>query len=119
MRKKRLRTKKQILENAQPRDNLEFVIQCDIVKKLRMRDWLVFHVDNGNIKSMGRLKKMGLQKGMPDIVALKVGKIVFLEIKTPNGIISKEQLLIHERLAKEMFEVRVVRGIEGIEDLLL
>lgn len=118
MRKKRLRTKKQILENTQPRDNLEFVIQCDIVKKLRMKDWLVFHVDNGNIKSMGKLKKMGLQKGIPDLVALKLGKIVFLEIKTLNGIISKEQLLIHERLEKEMFEVRVVRGIDDIEDLL-
>jgi Holliday junction resolvase len=56
--------------------------------------------------------------GAPDLVAIKRGRVVFLEVKTPKGKVSEKQSEVHDLLRLHGMEVRVVRGIDDIMDLV-
>jgi Holliday junction resolvase len=56
--------------------------------------------------------------GAPDLVAVKQTRVVFLEVKTEKGKISEKQSEVHDLLRLHGMEVRVVRGIEDIMDLV-
>jgi hypothetical protein len=51
-------------------------------------------------------------------VAVKRGRVVFLEVKTEKGKVSGSQAEVHDLLRLHGMEVRVVRGIDDIMDLL-
>lgn len=74
---------------------LEQKIQYKIIKKLENDDWLV-------------LKIIKLSKaGYPDLMCLKDGKTMFIEVKQPNGKLSELQKVRIEQLKKRGFEVKV------------
>jgi hypothetical protein len=56
--------------------------------------------------------------GAPDLVAVKQGRVVFLEVKTEKGKVSEKQAEVNELLRLHGVEVRVVRGIDDIMDLV-
>jgi len=45
--------------------------------------------------------------GIPDLMALKDGKTMFIEVKTPKGILSELQKIRIEQLRKQGFEVKI------------
>jgi Holliday junction resolvase len=45
--------------------------------------------------------------GMPDTLALKDGKAMFIEMKQPGGIVSPLQKITHEKLRDQGFEVKI------------
>lgn len=53
----------------------ETVIKKQVRDFLRLNGWFVFHV----------LQGLGAYPGVSDFIALKGGKVLFLEIKTPAG----------------------------------
>jgi hypothetical protein len=102
----------------------EFVIHAGLVEHLRRfrRDGVVFfHPSSGEERTKRvspktgrifcpggtRLQRMGLRKGVPDLVLLYSGRMFGLEVKSPAGTLSREQ--------KE-FRVEWVRagGIYGV-----
>lgn len=56
--------------------------------------------------------------GAPDLVAVKRGRAVFLEVKNEKGKVTKKQSEVHDLLRLHGMEVRIVRGIDDIMDLL-
>ena len=89
--------------------NAEARIQAAVVEWIRWcaPQCLVFHPANGGLRSKpeaARLKWMGVVPGIPDLVILApVGKVYFLEVKTPDGRLSSEQ--------SEMFDCLTALGI--------
>lgn len=84
-----------------------------------LRDGYLFHAD-GNGANKGRasgnkMKLMGARKGWPDMVFILNGRIVYIELKTYIGKISKEQTELHERMRGLGCEVWVVFAKDGIE----
>lgn len=74
---------------------LEQKIQSKIIKKLEVDGWLV-------------LKLIKVSKsGYPDLIALKNGKTMFIEVKQPNGVLSEIQKYRIKELTLQGFECKV------------
>jgi Holliday junction resolvase len=91
-------------------------IQRGIVQALSYAGWVVMHIPNQSTR--GRQRWAGLMPGAPDLVAVKRGRVVFLEVKTEKGEVSEKQLEVHDLLRLHGMDVRVVRGIDDIADLI-
>ena len=74
------------------------------------------HIPNQSTR--GRQRWAGLLPGAPDLVAVKRGRVLFLEVKTAKGKVSEKQSEVHDLLRLHGMEVRVVRGIDDIMDLI-
>ena len=71
----------------------EHDIQNNIRIKLSELGYCVFRVNVGRFKTEdGRWFDTGLPKGFSDLMAVKDGKVYFLEVKTPTDKASNEQL---------------------------
>jgi len=91
-------------------------LQRAIVQALSYAGWLVMHIPNQSTR--GRQRWAGLLPGAPDLVAVRQGRIVFLEVKTAKGKVSEKQSEVHDLLRLHGMEVWVVRGIDDIMDLV-
>ena len=86
----------------------EFIIHAALVEHLRSfrRPGVVFfhppsgeertkrvHPKTGKVFCPGgtRLQRLGMRKGVPDLVILHSGRIMGLEVKRPGGTLSREQ----------------------------
>jgi Holliday junction resolvase len=74
---------------------LESKIQRKIIADLQKKGWLVIKVIQSNAP------------GFPDLMALKEGRVIFLEVKQPGKKPRPLQLYRHEQLRKQGFEVIV------------
>jgi hypothetical protein len=66
----------------------------------------------------GRLKAYGMKDGVPDIEAVYDGRLVWLELKRPHGVISKAQKERHQELEGAGSHVYVCRTPEAVIDAL-
>lgn len=57
--------------------------------------------------------------GWPDLMCLKNGKVVFIEVKRPGGRASPLQLLRHEQLRAEGFPVLLIDNLNKLNDYAL
>lgn len=72
---------------------LESKIQSKIVKKLTEDGWLVIKLIRTSVS------------GVPDLMCLKEGKTMFIEVKQPKGVLSEIQQYRIAELRREGFEV--------------
>ncbi len=82
-----------------------------------LRDGYLFHGDQnaGQRRNGAKCKLMGMRKGWPDMCFVLDGRIVYIELKTYIGKLSKEQSELHERMRKLGCEVWVVFAKDGSE----
>lgn len=74
---------------------LESKIQSRIIKKLELQGFFVIKLIATN------------KNGIADILALKDGKTLFIEVKQPNGVLSELQKLRIKQLTDLGFECKV------------
>lgn len=74
---------------------LETFYQAKIIKQLKREGWLVI-----------RLRHVS-PAGMPDLLALKDGKAVFVETKKPDGVPRPLQEYMHKKINQAGFKVLV------------
>ena len=60
----------------------ESEIQTAIRQLLQARGWFVIRLQQG----------LGCHRGLSDLVAIKQGRVVWIEVKTPRGRLSEYQL---------------------------
>lgn len=77
-------------------------IQNEIRRYLQIRGWYVIRIQQG----------MGAHKGLSDLIAVKDGRVVFAEIKTPRGRLSEYQREFERELAAHGGEYAVLRSVE-------
>ena len=66
----------------------EAKIQSKIIKFLKKQGWLTIKLIRTNYT------------GVPDIVAHKKNKILWIEVKTESGVLSKMQMFRHKEILK-------------------
>jgi hypothetical protein len=60
------------------------------------------------------IKRQGYTNGSPDLIAVKGDKVYFLELKTKDGKLSKEQKIMQDILPN----YHVIRDIKDIEAII-
>ena len=75
---------------------------------LNIKGWFHFHI----------LQGVGSFKGIPDIIAIKQGRVLFLEIKRPKGNQSEYQRQFQIFIESHGGEYYVVRSLEDLMKII-
>ena len=86
---------------------LEKTLQRNIIKLFKEHGILSRKLDATN------------HRGWPDLIAIKGGVVVFIEVKTPTGRVSELQQVTHRELAAHGAAVEVVRSLEEAGEIIL
>lgn len=73
--------------------------QSLVVDAAKLFGWTTFHV----------LHSRGMERGWPDLVALRAGEAIFAELKTEDGKVTAAQGTVLAQLEEAGFEVHVWR----------
>lgn len=87
------------------------VIDCDIM------DGLKYAKDSARFPFIIHHKRMGYQKGQPDMIIMKNGKVWCLELKSAKGKQSKEQKEYQEMCIKNGIPYLVIKKLEDLKFL--
>lgn len=86
--------------------------ESDIKKQvkdyLNIKGWFNFPI----------LQGLGAYKGIPDRIAIKNGRVFFLEIKTSRGILSEHQKNFEADIGTSGGEYCIVRSLEDIQNII-
>lgn len=77
----------------------------------------MLHVPNGEQRSKaagGRLKLMGVLPGVPDLMLIRNGKMIFIELKSALGSTSKAQEEFIKNAARHGFETFVISDVQKL-----
>ena len=95
--------------------HLEDNLQRAIVRYLRLKGILVFHIPNGgsrNAREAHNLKLSGVLAGVSDLVILMQNRAVFVELKTDKGRQSDNQKKFQQDVEALGFEYLIWRSID-------
>ena len=81
-------------------------IRRQIQDYLRIRGWFVFYI----------LQGLGAYKGIPDLIAVKSGRVLFIELKTARGRQSDHQKKFQADLEAAGGEYILCRGAEDLQE---
>ena len=123
---KRAAAKKARANGKRARRRPEALIQESVCQYLALQErqgrLLWFAVPNGgsrNLLEAVNLKRQGTRKGIPDLVVIpKVGPVVFIELKSASGRMSKEQSAWLESLPLFGCPVAVCRSLDEVQQFL-
>lgn len=79
---------------------------------------LAWAIPNGGLRHIGvaqKLKAEGVRSGVPDVfIAMPVRNYhgLFLEFKTPKGVLSVTQKLYAQKLVEQGYQVKTVRSVD-------
>lgn len=95
----------------------EAQLQQAIVTYLSACDWYVVVTDAGEAARAARQRhrRGRMRPGTPDLVALKNGRGMLLEVKLPGRALSRRQELEHQYISQFGVPVYVVRSIEDVQ----
>ena len=88
-------------KKGQPTEN---EIQSAIRDDLSWKGWYVIRIQQG----------MGAHNGLSDLIAIKNGRVVFIEVKTPRGKQSEYQIKFEEEITKRGAEYIVMRSAQDV-----
>ena len=93
----------------------EASVQRAIMEYLTLHGWIVFSFAAGGTH---KALRGSVPQGWPDLLALKDGRYVHLEVKAPGGKLTAGQLAMHERLRDAGATVLMARGIEDLYEMM-
>ena len=98
----------------------EAQIQQAIVNYLQALGWYVIVTDAGEAAraSRQRHRQGRMRPGTPDLVALKDGRGVLIEVKRPRGRLTARQKWEHDVAKSRGVPVLVARSVEDVERCL-
>lgn len=94
----------------------EKLIEHQIEQYLRMKGFYVQKMQAGSMFVEGRRIKMA-EAGTPDILAVKDGKVTFIEVKAPKGkltLLQEEKMKELEEYGAKCFVARSVEDVVGM-----
>lgn len=86
---------------------LESTIQKKITKKLQLHGWLVCKIIQCTLN------------GFPDLMCLKDGGVVFIEVKSSTGKPSPLQLYRHQQLKEYNFTTLIINDVQQLPEFML
>ncbi|RMF99097.1 MAG: VRR-NUC domain-containing protein [Acidobacteria bacterium] len=94
----------------------EAEIQSAIVKALSRLGFLVIHIPNQATR--GKYRYSGLLPGAPDLIVIGKNRIVFMEVKRPDGKQTEAQKIVQRIIEENGFEYYIVRSLDDAVSLL-
>lgn len=82
----------------------ETALKSQIRQYLALKGWYVFPI----------LQGLGATKGISDLIALKEGICLFLEVKSPKGRQSDHQVRFQRRVEDAGGRYRVIRSLDDL-----
>lgn len=97
--------------------------ETDIMNSIRLKlsemDFIVFRANVGKVKlEDGRWFNTGLPRGFSDLFAIKDGKIYFIEVKKPNGVVGSDQLNFIKQMQSKGCTAGIVYNVEEAVSLV-
>ncbi len=93
----------------------EHNFQNYVRKELSKLGYITFRCNVGKVRTIdNRWFDTGLPKGFSDLIALKEGKLYFIELKAENGKPSKEQINFINQMRKNGFNAGIARNMDDI-----
>lgn len=94
----------------------ELQLQRAILELLQMSGWWATHIPAGSPdrKWRRRMAAAGYVAGTPDVVAVKDGRTLWVEVKLPGRSLTPAQVLVHRDLDDQGAEVILARSIDDI-----
>lgn len=86
----------------------ETYIRRSITDALRLAGWAVFYIFQG----------LGSYKGISDLIALKDGKVIFIEVKTKTGRQSEYQKDFEKICSEHGCRYILARSVDDVAELL-
>ena len=80
-------------------------IRRQVTDYLQLRQYFCFYV----------LQGLGAYKGIPDLIAVKNGRVLFIELKTPRGRQSEYQRKFQADLEAHGGEYVLCRGVDDLQ----
>ncbi len=80
--------------------------------------YTTFPLGGGGYARGQRLKAMGTRAGWPDLQVLYAGHAFLIELKSPDGRLSEDQLCTHRRIVNAGCPVLVARSLEEVDAAL-
>lgn len=99
------------------RTGKESELQSAIVAYLQGLGWYVLVTFTGSKRG----GSVWMHKGMPDLICLRSGRVLFLEVKRPekDSRATPEQLETHEAIRQQGGTCEIVRSIMDVHELLI
>ncbi len=95
-------------------DRSEGEIQKEIIDHLKLRGGLVFRMNSGSTKNNVKLAP----KGTPDLLAIMINKVLWIEVKTATGKPNKDQINMHIVLKTMGQKVIIARSLDDVIEAL-
>jgi hypothetical protein len=96
-------------------------LQAEIIQYLQSKKIYAFSVPNEakgrSVVAQMQLIAMGLKSGVSDLVVVLPGKVVFIEVKTPDGKQSPQQVKFEQRVKALGHDYHVVRSVDDVKNL--
>lgn len=83
---------------------LERDIKAQVRQYLALKGWAVFNI----------LQTFGCHKGISDLICIRNGRVVFVELKTARGRLSEHQMRFRQEIAEHGGEYVVWRSVEDV-----
>ena len=108
--------KRSQLTKRKPR-HIESEIQQSVVQWFRMKypNYIIAAVPNGgfrNAREAAIMQREGVLAGFADLIIISKQHILFLELKTPIGVLSKRQKEFQEKVNNLGFQYVVCRSFD-------
>lgn len=92
----------------------ESQIQKQAIELLKLSGYLVFRLNSGRARNNIRL----CPPGTPDLLAVKEGRVLWIEMKKPGGKLRWEQVEMIANLLNKGQEVAVISGILELREMI-
>ena len=93
---------------------LEKEIQKEIIDYLRSEDFFVYKNTSQGQRIQGKGRVKSTTKGIPDLTVLKDGKMFYIEVKTLEGVVSKDQIEWMKNAKKYGARILVADCVEDV-----
>jgi len=82
---------------------------------------MLFHVDNNSYNGVigARKKALGVCRGPSDLIFVLPGEVVFIELKTPSGSQSEEQLDFEMKVKHRGHKYVIIRSVGAFQDFII
>ncbi len=100
-----------------PEDELQRAC-CEFLAVALPSDAMYFHCPNGgkrHAREAARLRAIGTKAGIPDLIVVHRGRVLFVELKAGRGVLSAAQKAMHRLLVYCGAEVMLVRSVAQLD----
>jgi hypothetical protein len=93
-------------------------IQKACIDYLKFKGIFCYKINNGGVKKPNGSFIPAQTKGLPDLVIHYLGRVEYIEFKTPSGVMSEHQKAFRDQCIKDGINYMIIRSVAELEAYL-